>query len=90
MNKKHLLWIIPICLIVSFIGGIITTSAGFGVLMQDYPIIGCIYNMDDSLNVDGNKMPFTKDSQRDAIQWRCAKEYVDFNITDYEEIFEFT
>ena len=86
MNKKHLYWIIPLILLIGFVAGSFISSIGLGIIMQKYPLVSCIYNMDNSLNVDSNKLLFTKGSQREAIQWRCAKEFVNFNITDYKEI----
>ena len=88
MENKHLIWMIPICLVIGSIVGFLVASAGLGRIAMNYPIVNCVINMEDSLNIDGNKLPFTKESQREAVEWRCAKEFVDFNITDYEEIFE--
>lgn len=88
MNKKHLIWIIPVCLIFGFIVGAVLSLIGQIIILERYPVIGCIHHMDDALNAGENKLPFTAESQREAIQWRCAKEYVDFNVTDYKEIFE--
>lgn len=89
MNKKNLLWLIPITLIIGFITGSFITSAGMGIIIQNYPIIDCIYNLDNALNINNNQMPFTIESQREVIQWRCAKEHINFNFTDYDEIFKF-
>ena len=91
MPKRHVYWIVAIwfiCGIVAGIaGGIFLSAAGLADLAEDYPIIGCIVEMDDSLNIARNKLPITKESQREAVQWRCAKEFVDFNAS-YEDIFE--
>ncbi len=89
MNKKQLIWIISLCLAIGIFIGSIGVAIGMGIIMQDYPIVNCIYNMDDSLDIRTNKLPFTKESQREVVQWRCAKEFVDFNITDYDELFEY-
>ncbi len=89
MKAKNLFWIIPICLIIGFYIGSVLTSVGINMLMDDYPIIRCIYQLDDYMDVDSNNFPFTKESQRATIQWRCAKEFVNFNITDYEDILDY-
>lgn len=89
MNKKHLFWIVPVTLVIGIFLGSVISSAGLGYIMEDYPVVGCIYNLDVSLNPELNNMPFTIESQKNAIQWRCAKEYVNFSINDYEELFVF-
>ena len=87
MNKKHLLWIIPALLIVGFVIGSLLTSFGTVLYLEEYPVATCIIDMDRALNVENNRLTFTVESQKKAIEWRCAKEYVDFNAS-YEEIFE--
>lgn len=51
-------------------------------MIQNYPVIGCIYEMDDALNIDYNKMPFTFESQRELIQKKCGREHIKYNISD--------
>ena len=85
LNKKHLYWIIPVCVIIGILTGIGFMGLGVSTTVLQYPVISCILTMEDSLNVNGNKMPFTKKSQRAAIQTRCAQEYVDFNAS-YEDL----
>lgn len=89
INKTHLFWIIPLCVIFGIIMGIYLMGIGMDVIVENYPVINCIMTGEDMLNINGNSLPFTEESQREALQWRCAKEYVDFNAT-YEETFEFT
>ena len=89
MKKKI---VIPLCALALLIGvmiGVVITANGLGAWVEKYPVINCIMNLDNAMNVENNKLPFTKESLREAIQWRCAKETVDFNITDYDELFEF-
>jgi hypothetical protein len=68
--------------------GIGFMGIGISTIADNYPVISCIMMMEDSLNVEGNKMPFTKESQREAIQWRCVKENIDFNAS-YQSLLEF-
>jgi len=68
--------------------GILMSASNLNLWIEKYPTMNCIVNLDSGLNVDGNTWPFTKQSQREAVQWRCAKQTVDFNITDYDEILE--
>ena len=79
---------IPLCVIVGGIIGIGFMGTGISVIAHNYPVIQCIMTMEDTLNINGNKMPFTKERQREAIHWRCAMEHVDFNST-YESLLEF-
>jgi len=88
-NKKHLFWIIPITFLIGIFLGSLIASSGVSNLMEDYPIIGCIYHLDISLNPEFNNLPFTAESQQEAIQWRCGKETINMSITDYEDIFVF-
>ena len=44
MDKKHLLWIIPLCIILGIIGGLFIYSFGENLLMEDYDLYNCIYN----------------------------------------------
>ena len=89
MNKKQLYWIIPLALIIGFIVGSFWIVTGTIQFLDKYPIMDCVMSMDDMLNVDNNILPFTKESQRKAIEWRCALEHVDMNAT-YEDIFDYT
>jgi len=89
MNKEHLWWIITLALLVGYALGAIFTSFGLLVIGENYPIVSCIFYADDGLNVESNNLPFTKESQREVIQWRCAKQFVNFSITDYEDILIF-
>ena len=47
MNKKHLIWIIPICLIVGIVAGLFISSFGENYLMGEYDLYNCIYNNAD-------------------------------------------
>ena len=91
MVNKKLVWSIALIIVLTFTVGIISGALISAVSLSDwvekYPTVNCILNLDDGLNIENNKMPFTKESQREAIQWRCAKQFVNFSITDYEEIF---
>jgi hypothetical protein len=53
-------------------------------LRSNYPVIECINNVENSIDV--NSLPFTAESQRQAIQWRCAKEHINFSIQDYGDL----
>ncbi len=89
MNKKHLWWIIPITFAVAFFIGSYIMASGTAIIAEDYPVIGCIQSLDMQLNPLTNKMPFTVESQQAAIQWRCAREYVNFELKNYEDLFVF-
>ena len=80
MNKTYKALLITaffICFIVGFKLGT-HINAKF---INNYPLVKCIYDVDKGLNVDNNNLPFTKESQREAIQLRCAQEIIDFNKT---------
>lgn len=66
--------------------GIMVGASPLAKLYNDYPVIDCIFNLEGSLNPEVNGLPFTPENQRATIQWRCAKEYVDFNAS-YEDMF---
>lgn len=91
MNWKHLLWIVPVALVIGAILGVGYMGIGITSIAEEYPIIGCIMLLEDSINYDqyGFGSAFTSESLRDAIQWRCAKEHVDFNVTDIDKLFVF-
>lgn len=55
---------------------------GTSYMIENYPVIGCIYHMEDSLNINNNKMPFTPESQRALVQAKCGREYINYNMTD--------
>ena len=88
MEKKHLFWIIPATLVIGFLLGSFAVASGQAYMMEKYPVVNCIYKLDliarvNSMNVEGNTMPFTGESQREAIQWYCAKEHVDMNASEW-------
>ena len=88
MKKRNLIWIIPLSLIIGCLFGVYIMSNNF--FYHTYPVIKCIYHMEDAMNVDTNILPFTKESQRKAIEYRCAIEFIpdlDKNL-DLEDIWE--
>jgi len=87
MKKVHLFWILPIIFIVGLIMGTYITAIYISEMAENYPIVNCILNADDMLNVENNNLKITPESQREALQWGCAKKTVDFNITDMTELF---
>ncbi len=52
MNKKHLLWIIPSCIVIGFFIGMFTSIEMENFLMKDYTLYHCVYN-----NADDNGFP---------------------------------
>lgn len=89
MNKKHLFWIVPISMLVALLVGLfVGVSMTVNLYANNYPIIKCIMNGETMLNIGHNNLPFTIESQRQALQWGCAVEYVDFNST-YEDLLEY-
>ena len=65
---------------------LVSTSIMAGdVMLERYPIVGCIFTLDEAFYT--NTLMFTENSTIDVIQWRCAKQYVDFNITNYSDLF---
>lgn len=87
MKKKHFGWIVMLVLIMGFSAGCFMVGYGAQKYMDQYPIISCIVNGDEGMNIDGNSLPFTKESQREAMQWACARANIDPGITDYDDIF---
>jgi len=86
MNKQSILGMITFVFIIGVIIGILVSSVAITNLIKKYPTVDCIINLDSAINVDNNKLPFTKQSQRESIQWRCAKQTIDSNITDYDDV----
>ncbi len=76
-------------IIIGFFIGAIFAATGVATMMTQYPVLSCIANLEDSLNIEKNKIPFTKESQREAIQWRCSTEHVQYNET-YDSILKYT
>ena len=44
MNNKHLIWIIPTCLILGVVAGVFIAGFGENYQMGDYDLYNCIYN----------------------------------------------
>ncbi len=82
MNVNNLWWIIPICFVIGFMVGAVAGSFGSVILAKEYPVVECIYKLHDSIS----GLPFDDESVKDTVQWRCAKEYIDFNSTGYDEL----
>lgn len=81
INKNHLWWIVPLCLIIGFtLGSLFIAMFSVGYMEEKYPIIACLYNGDMQMNIDGNKLPITKESQMRYLERRCAEEFIDLNI----------
>ena len=76
MNKNHLFWIIPLVLVIGFWIGFFLVVVSEVYLWNNYPVINCIYTMEDVMNVDTNILPITDESQRKAIEYRCAIESI--------------
>ncbi len=85
MKKIHLIWIIPLVLVIGFIIGCGVLTVGRTWFYENYPVIRCIYQMEDAMNVDSNILPVTKESQRKSIEYRCAIESIP-NITQNLEL----
>lgn len=88
MNKHHLWWILPATFIFAFSLGFVFCSGYISFLAHNYQTIDCIIQMEDSMNVANNKLPFTRESQREAIEWRCATENINLE-SDYESLLVF-
>ena len=88
MNKKHLFWIVPLSIQIGLFIGFYLVDMTVNEYADNYPIIKCIINGDLMLNIGHNNLPFTVESQRQALQWKCAEMYVDFNST-YEDLLEY-
>ena len=88
MRKIHLIWIIPLVLVILIIGFVIGVCAmSNNFFYHTYPVIKCIYTMEEAMHVDTNILPVTKESQRRAIEYRCAIESIP-NITKGLELEE--
>lgn len=74
MLKKHLIWLIPLCLVIGFIVAILAEIS----LMKDYDLYNCIYN-----NADDNG--FTKNTN--MIQ-KIQDECICFRKNNYTDLFE--
>lgn len=88
MNTKHLYWMLPSTLLLGFLFGIFFGLSGTTYMYNNYDMIECIYNLEDSINPSGNKLPFTSEAQRDFIEWRCIKEYINNSNENYLDTFE--
>lgn len=81
MNYKHLFWIIPLTIILTLAVNYFALVLGMSSIVNDYPVVGCILNGENQLNVDTNKLPISKDSQRSYLSKRCAETFIDFNAS---------
>jgi len=75
MNKKHLFWIIPLVLLIGIILGGFIIANGTANVLYNHPVVNCIFHGEDSLNIDSNGLPYTKESQRYILSQRCMSEY---------------
>lgn len=89
MRKIHLLWIIPIVFVISFIVSMLITTMSIAYMKINYPVVGCIWDLENTLNVESNVMTFTKESQRKAIEYVCVREHLELDVPDYKEVLEF-
>ena len=72
---------------IGMVVGALIMSLGIGGMLNRYPVVNCIYELDNALYQSDSS--FTDSSLIDVVQWRCAKQYVDFNTTDYSDLFIF-
>ncbi len=93
MNNKHWYWIAPvilISLIISMVIGSIITSIGVVDIIDKYPSMNCIFNMEHSLDIDHSILyKHNKDNVRKAIEIRCAQESIDLDA-DVNSLFNQT
>lgn len=77
MDRKHLIYIIPLCIAIGLIIGAFGVAMPMARTIVEYPVINCIMGMEDYLNVPDIKQ---NELIQQAIQKRCAEETIDFNV----------
>ncbi len=78
INKKHLIWIVPLCIILGIVAGMFLFIFGQNLLMGDYDLYNCIYNNADSNNFNQHPVMIQK------IQDEC----VCFRENNYTNLLE--
>jgi len=78
MNNKHLIWIIPTCLILGIIAGIYLGFFAENYQMGDYDLYNCIYN-----NADANRF-----NQHPVMIQKIQDECVCFRENNYTNLLE--
>jgi len=78
MNNKHLIWIIPTCLILGVVAGVFIAGFGENYLMGKYDLYNCIYN-----NADANGF-----NQHPVMIQKIQDECVCFRENNYTNILE--
>ena len=77
MNNKHLIWIIPTCLILGVVVGVFIAGFGENYLMGDYDLYNCIYS-----NADANGF-----NQHPVMIQKIQDECVCFREHNYTNLF---
>ena len=78
MNNKHLIWIIPTCLILGVVAGLFISFFGENYLMGEYDLYNCIYN-----NADANGF-----NQHPVMIQKIQDECVCFRENNYTNLLE--
>lgn len=86
MQKKHLLWIIPLSVcITAFLCGYIEAIHSIE-LEQDYPVISCIVAVEPYISDIASEQGITEESMRAYLQHKCAIDNIDISINDSKQL----